>query len=212
MQDRAASVQGAVIRVSALNSDGTIASGASSCYVTDAFMHVTFTPNYDSGNEVLERNASGGICVAYKSPDTLKDITVEVELCEPDPELTQLLCGGTILSSGGQSVGWAGPSQGVDATPNGCAIEVWSYAVANGTRRGTNPFYHWVFPAVKLTPNGSRVVEDGALANVFSGTGTGNSGFGDGPANDWPFISDRPYQYARTSTAPLGQKGYVTVS
>lgn len=210
-QDFAASVQGAVIRVTALNADGTLVSGASACYVTDAFMHVSFTPQYDTGSEVVEKNASGAICVAYKSPDTLKNVTVEIEICEPDPELTQLLCGGTVLASGGKSVGWAAPSSGVDATPNGCAIEVWSYAVANGTRRGTNPYFHFVFPAVKLTPNGSRVIEDGALANVFSGTGTGNAGFGAGPSGDWAFVSDRPYQYARTATAPVGQKGYVTV-
>lgn len=210
-QDSAASVQGVVIRVSALNSDGTIASGASGCFVTDAFMHLSFEAVYEAGDDISEKNANGAICIAYKAPDTLKNVKLEIAICEPDPELTAMLAGGTVLVSGGQSIGWASPSVGADGIPNGCAVEVWSYAVAGGTRRPTNPYFHWVFPYVKLTPSGSRVIQNGALANVFAGWGLGNAGFGTGPKGDWPYVSDRAYQYARSATAPTGLKGYVSV-
>lgn len=210
-QDFAASVQGVVIRVTALNADGSVASGASACYVTDAFMHVSFEPQYEAGDDISEKNANGAVCIAYKAPDTMKNVKLEVAICEPDAELTAMLVGGTVLVSGGQSVGWASPSVGADGIPNGCAIEVWSIAVANGAKRPTNPYFHFVFPYAKLTPSGSRVIQNGALANVFAGTGLGNAGFGTGPKGDWPFVSDRPYQYARSATAPIGQKGYVSV-
>lgn len=211
-QDYAASVQGAVIRVTKLNSDGTLATGASSCYVTEAFMRVSFTPEYEAGDEVSEKNASGAICIAYKAPDTLKNVSIEVAICEPDPELTQLMVGGTLLTATGQTVGYAAPSVGIDGNPNGVALEVWSYAIQAGRRAPSNPFFRWVFPFVKLTPSGDRVIENGSLANAFSGTGLGNSGFGDGPGSDaWPYISDRPYQYARVPAAPVGQKGFVAV-
>src|SRR4051794_33523894 len=128
-QDYAASVQGAVLRVTRLNADGTLATGASACYVTEAFMRVSFTPEYESGDEVAEKNAQGAVCIAYKAPDTLKNVSIEVAICEPDPELTQLLAGGTLLTTGGATMGYASPSVGVDSNPDGCAIEVWSYAV-----------------------------------------------------------------------------------
>jgi hypothetical protein len=211
-QDYAASVQGAVLRVTRLNSDGTLATGASSCYVTEAFMRVSFTPEYETGDEVAEKNAQGAVCIAYKAPDTLKNVSIEVAICEPDPELTQLMVGGTLLTSSGQVVGYASPTVGVDGNPNGVAVEVWSYAVADGRRRGTLPYFRWIFPFVKLTPSGDRVIENGALANAFSGTGLGNSGFGQGPSSDWTYISDRPYQYARVAAAPVGQKGFVALS
>jgi hypothetical protein len=211
-QDYAASVQGAVLRVTRLNADGTLVTGASGSYVTEAFMRVSFTPEYEAGDEVSEKNASGAVCIAYKAPDTLKNVSMEIAICEPDAELTQMMVGGTLLTAAGQTVGYAAPSVGVDANPNGVAIEVWSYAIADGRRRSVNPYYHWVFPFVKLTPSGDRVIENGALANAFSGTGLGNSGFGDGPTGDWPFVSDRAYQYARAATAPIGLKGLQAVT
>ena len=209
-QDYAASVQGAAVRVTRLNANGTLASGASASYVMSAFIRVSFTPEYESGDEVTEKAADGTVCVTFQAPDTLKRVTLEVAICNPDPEFTELLAGGTILSSAGKSVGWAAPVAGTDPNPNGAALEVWSYAVAGGKRDGTNPYWHWVFPYVKMRQSGDRVIENGLMANTFEGWGVGNSSFGDGPTGDWPFISDRPYQYARSTTAPTGLTGYQT--
>lgn len=214
-QDNATSIQGAVIRVTALDATGAPATGTTTSYVMESFIHVSFTPNYDTGTEVTQKNASGQICVEYKSPDTLKNVTLEVSICEPDPEFTALLCGGTLLTDTGatpQSVGWAPAAAGTDPNPNGVALDVWSYAVQNGRRAGTNPFFRWLFPSTKLQPSGARVIEDGLLANVYSGDGVGNSAYGTGPGGDWAWVSDRPYQYARVPTAPTGQTGYVAVS
>lgn len=212
-QDYAASISGVVLRVTRLNTDGTLATGASACYVTDAFMRVSFTPEIEEGDEISEKNAQGLVCVSYKAPDTLKNISMELAICEPDPELTWLMTGGSLFTSGGQVVGYSGPETGVDANPNGVAVEVWSYAIASGSRRPVNPYYQWVFPSVKLVPSGDRVIENGALANAFSGTGVANTGFGDGPGTvaPWAYTTVSPYQYARVASAPIGSKGFVTV-
>lgn len=211
-QDYAASVQGAVIRVTRLAADGTLATGPSASYVTKSFIRVSFTPEYEEGDEFTEKQADGTVCVTFKAPDTLKRVTLELAICNPDPEFTELLSGGTILSDAGTSVGYAAPLAGTDPNPNGAALEVWSYAVQGGKRAAANPYWHWVFPYVVMRPGGDRVIENGMLANTFEGWGTGNVGFGDGPAApNWPFISDRPYQYARSATAPVGLNGYQDV-
>jgi hypothetical protein len=183
-------------------------------------MRVSFTPEYEEGDEITEKGANGVICVSYKAPDTLKRITMELAICEPDPELSALLSGGLLLrkdiSNGGatnvKSIGWAAPGVGDDPAGNGVAIEAWSHAVSGGKRASVLPYFHWVFPYVKMRQSGDRVIENGMLANTFEGYGLGNPGFGSGIDGRWefPVAAERPYAYARTSWAPTGLSGFYT--
>jgi hypothetical protein len=74
------------------------------------------------------------------------------------------------------------------------------------------PYFHWIFPYVKLRQSGDRVIENGLLANTFEGFGLGNGEFGSGPDDRWefPVASERPYSYARSSWAPSGLTGFYT--
>ena len=381
-QDYAASVQGAAIRVTRLDAAGNMKTGDLDSYTTSAFLRMSFTPEYEDGEEITEKAANGTVCVSYKAPDVLKRVTMELAICEPDPELTALLAGGVLLSrdlsnasgltvtgatissgtlnlymtsvtglSAGDnvtlsgltpttgtingiarvlgiaagtgsmsayskvtiateattaaskvisgatvatnvatittatahglvadqfvtlfnltsasgsvdykvkavtdstnftidytatngsltlgtsptssagilitdaevtkrsdtSVGWAAPLIGDDPAGNGVAIECWSYAVANGKRAATNPFFHWVFPYARLRASGDRVIENGLLANTFEGYGIGNAAFGSGPDGRWEFpgVTDRPYAYARSDYSPSQSllKGFYT--
>lgn len=211
-QDYASSIAGAAIRVTRLNADGTLVTSASASYVMTSFISVSFTPEYEEGDEFTQKDANGSVCVTYKAPDTLKRMTLEVAICNPDPEFTELVSGGQILATGGATMGYAAPEAGVDANPNGVALEVWSRAIQNGKNAPANPYWHWVFPYTVLRPSGDRVIEQGIMANTFEGFGLGNAGFASGPdsANPWPFpaAAERPYMYARVPTAPSGN-GFV---
>lgn len=211
-QNYAASVQGVAIRATRLNANGSTASGASGSYVLNSFIRVSFTPEYEDGDEITEKTASGEVCVTYKAPDTLKRVNLEVAICQPDPEWTELVVGGDLLVTAGQTVGWASEAIGTDGNPNGASLEVWSRAVSGGIQASVNPYIRWIFPFVKLRPTGERVIENGLLANVFEGYGVGNATWGDGPQNDWAFpaLTDRAYSYARVATAPTGLNGYQT--
>lgn len=298
-QNYAASVQGAAIRVTRLNADGTLATGTLDSYTTSAFMRMSFTPEYEDGEEITEKAADGTVCVSYKAPDRLKRVTMELAICEPDPELSALIAGGILLTrnesaatplsitsasissttctvslsdttgltaganvtiaglspasgtlNGIQrivavtpntsftfttaatgtvtastatvtlrddtSVGWAAPAIGDDPAGNGVAIEVWSYAVADGKRAAVNPFFHWIFPYARLRQSGDRVIENGLLANTFEGYGIGNTAFGSGPDTRWEWteVTDRPYAYARGDYSPSTShlKGFYTWS
>jgi hypothetical protein len=297
-QNYAASVQGAAIRVTRLNADGTLATGELDSYTTSAFLRMSFTPEYEDGEEITEKAADGTVCVSYKAPDRLKRVTMELAICEPDPELTALLAGGVLLTRNESSatalsitsasittgvctvslssttglavgdnvtiagltpgtsgtlngvrritglvantsftfttdavgtvtastatvtkrsdtsVGWAAPAIGDDPAGNGVAIEVWSFAVADGKRTATNPFFHWIFPYARLRQSGDRVIENGLLANTFEGYGIGNTAFGIGPDGRWEWteVTDRPYAYARDDWSPSTYhlKGFYT--
>jgi hypothetical protein len=217
-QDFAASVQGVAIRVTRLDAAGNLLNGAGDSYTTSAFLRTSFTPEYEEGDEIVEKSADGTVCVSYKAPDTLKRITMELAICEPDTELSQLISGGLLLrknfgtyaSPSNKSVGWAAPSVGDDPSGNGVALEVWSFAVADGRRASSNPYFHWVFPYAKLRQSGDRVIENGMLATTFEGYGLGNVTFGAGLDGRWeyPVASERSYSYARTDWAPTGLKGF----
>ena len=219
-QDYAASVQGVAIRVTRLDAAGNLLNGAGDSYTTSAFMRASFTPEYEEGDEIVEKSADGTVCVSYKAPDTMKRITMELAICEPDSELTALISGGLLLrknfgsfaSPDNKSIGWAAPSVGDDPTGNGVALEVWSFAVKDGRRSASLPYFHWVFPYTRLRQSGDRVIENGMLATTFEGYGLGNVLFSDGLDGrwEWPVSTERSYSYARATWAPTGLKGFYT--
>lgn len=219
-QEYAASIQGVSIRVTRLDAAGNLMNGSMDSYTTSAFMRVSFTPEYEEGDEITEKGANGVVCVTYKAPDTLKRITMELAICEPDPELSALISGGLLLRKNlgtaqdpnHKSVGWAAPGVGDDPAGNGVAIEVWSHAVKDGKRAGVLPYFHWVFPFVKMRQSGDRVIENGLMANTFEGYGLGNANFKSGLDGRWefPVAAERPYSYARTDWAPTGLAGFYT--
>lgn len=212
-QQYASSVLGMALRVSRLTPTGAIATGPEASYLTTKFISLSFTPEYEAGDEFTNKAANGTICATFKAPDTLKRVTLSLALCEPDPELTEMLAGGTLLTNAaGDSVGWSAPTIGQNATPDGVAIEVWSKAVADGKTAGTDPYYHWIFPYAQMHLAGERVIENGMLANSFEGWGVGNVAFGDGPAAPlWAFDSADAVAFARTAAYPVGE-GYQAVA
>ena len=217
-QDYAASIQGVSIRVTRLDAAGNLLNTPGDSYTTSAFIRVSFTPEYEEGDEITEKAADGTVCVVYKSPDTLKRITMELAICEPDPELTQLLSGGLLLrknlgtfaSPNRKSIGWSSPAVGDDPAATGVAVECWSHAIKDGKKSSTLPYFHWVFPYVKVRQSGDRVIENGLLANTFEGYGLGNTLFGTGLDGRWefPVATERPYSYARATWAPTGRNGF----
>jgi hypothetical protein len=215
-QEYAASIQGVSVRITRLDSAGNLLNGAGDSYVTSGFMRASFTPEYEEGDEITEKNANGVVCVTYKAPDTLKRITMELAICEPDSELSALISGGLLLRKNvdgtAKSIGYAAPGVGDDPAGNGVAIEAWSHAVKDGKKANVLPYFHWVFPYAKLRLSGDRVIENGMLATTFEGYGLGNATFQSGPDGRWefPVAAERPYSYARASWAPTGLSGFYT--
>jgi hypothetical protein len=187
-QDYASSIMGVAIRVSRLTPSGAIATGANASYVTSKFVSLSFTPEFEAGDEFTQKAAAGG---------TL--------LTEVDGADTK-------------TVGWKAPLVGVDATPNGVAIEVWSKAVAGGKVSGINRYFHWIFPYAQMHISGDRVIENGMMATNFEGWAVGNATFstsvtaltGTKPSPAWAYTTESPIAYARVDAAPAVQ-GYNLV-
>lgn len=220
--DYASSVQAVALRLTKLAATGAPAVGPKTSFVTDAFTRVSFTPEYEAGEEIQEKNAAGVLCTYYKMPDTIKKVNLELAICRPQPELYEFLAGGTLLMGAdpdatgpeeAEALGWASPVVGAPVSTDGIGIEVWTRAIVGGRPAAVNPYWRWVFPSTQTRMSGDRVLENGQLANAFSGEGLGNLAFDDGPQNDlsFPGAAASAMYYVRDSAAPIGVNDYQAV-
>ncbi len=132
--DGAASIQGCALRVSRLNTDGSIAIGANDSWAQDAIIKVTAKPNILKGTNILIQTACGSIYDDYKDFDRYQFFDVTVEIVDPDPEASELLSNGSgaVITAAGSSIGYQVPALAQQNIPAGCGLEVWTKAITAG--------------------------------------------------------------------------------
>jgi len=209
-RDGASSVMGNAIRITRLNTDGSIDPDFP-ILTTRGFISATFSPEFEEGDEIAEKRADGGVCISWKADDTLKRLNFSLALCAPDPEAAALLAGGKIiLDENGNVVGYTSPVVG-SVVGNPVAIEIWSTANVGGKPAAGQPYWHWVFPYVKVRYEGDREFGNSALTNEFTGQALGNAALvptGLNPNNvddSWVTYKEaleNPFSYVRTAALP----------
>lgn len=200
-------IQACALRVARLDSNGVPSPGANNLYVSDALVSMGFTAEQTEGEEFEMPNACGNI-ITFKDDDKLRRLNIELSLRVPDPELTELLAGGAVLTDG-EAVGYAWPELNEAPNPNGVSIELWAKRITEGGQIDPDfPYNWWAFPLSKLFVN-DGTFENGPFQPTFSGFATENENWFDGPLNDWPVASDRVLQYIPTATLPTTQCGYI---
>jgi hypothetical protein len=176
------------------------------------FVNVTFTPVYDGASTIQQQLANGTFSVTYQTSDVFHRIEASLQIAGPDPEFNEIVAGGTLLTEEDETVvGWSPAAEGAIDQPNGVCLEVWSLAIAGGRRATVKPYYHWIFPRLFLHPSDDRTFENDVLAWHFTGWGNSNPNFAGTGIPGWTWATDRPYQYARTDTAPAGINAYEVV-
>jgi hypothetical protein len=207
-----ASLQCVAIRVTALNADGTPAPG-NDMYVSDQLVKIDFNPDMEAGQEISNRGASGNLCVVYRTPDLMKRLTIELELCVPDPELEVLLSGGEVFYDSTDVtdvLGFKYPALMKDPTPNGISVEAFTRYVVDGYQSPDQPYMWWVFPRMYLR-KGNRTIDVNAMANVYDGFAGENPAWDGGPMGDWEQDSDSVVQAVFTDTIPTAKLGMQQV-
>jgi hypothetical protein len=206
------SVHAVRMRITRLGADGAPVVGANNMYVTSALTTLGFTEQYTDDEEIELKNGAGELCVYYKAPGSLKSLEVKLTICTMDPELAEILRGGTVLTASSTAVGYAAPAVGTQTQPNGISVEAWSRRIINGAMDNTRPYYHWVLPRVRFKRD-EQTLSNEAAQPAFTGVAEENDGWDDGPTNDWAFTSDRLYQYAEVAAAdlPAAAQGYLAV-
>ena len=191
------SLQTVALRVAQLDVNGSPDDGAANGYVTDAVIDVTLGADIEEGDEFVLKNGSGAICQTYRGCDRMKRATIEMNLCQLDAELLQLLIGGSVIRdlSGagvGDAIGYE-VADVDDACPYGVCLELWTLAW-DGSEQATPPFaggntivyWHFVLPRAKFQI-GDLTIENDFLTVPVTGFSEANSRVtSNGPFNDWP--------------------------
>lgn len=202
-------VQACRIRVARLEADGVPLPGANNLYVSDALVSLAFAWEVEAGEEISERNACGELKVNYRADDNLRRGNVTITLLTPDPQLSELLSSGSVITSGA-AVGYAAPSLGA-VNSDAVSIELWAKRIRDGRLDPTYPYAWWVYPWVDhLRPN-DHEHNSGNFDNVFVGEAYENDLWFDGPLNDWPAASSQVYQWIPTTSLPTASCGYQTL-
>jgi hypothetical protein len=185
-----ASIELAALRIATLTTSGAPSTGANKGYVTDSAIQLGVTVEVEAGTEFTQKNGLGAICATLKQPDTVKRVTLALELCQLDSQLLALLTGGASISSGGNVVGMQLPAVG--ATPPNLCVEAWTKAWDGGQQAidpVTSPaasYFHFVFPLVTWV-QGQFTMEEGFMVVPVTGSGSENSAItANGPFDDWP--------------------------
>lgn len=193
-------------RVGKLDSDGSPLAGLKNLYVSDAIVSLTMSLDLKAGQDFEQDNGCGNLCFAFKERDQIKGLNMQVSFCHADPELTYLLSGGDLITSGLNTVGYAAPEVGTIPNPDGVSLEVWTKNIEGSALDADFPYVRWVFGRTFWTP-ADRTFQAGPIIHPYTGEAQENVNFGNGPSNDWSYTSDRLWQYAGDTTLPSSECG-----
>lgn len=157
-------VRGKALRVTELDDCGAPADLQVS---SDGFISVTLSAELESGDEFIQKNANGALCVNERSPDELKRLNVEVDWCQVDPDVINLINGFPVeVDDAMDNVGFrvaTGPN------PNKWALEVWTGLSGNQCGPAGQCYGYLLVPFVAGATFGDIMVENAAA--TFQTTG-----------------------------------------
>lgn len=168
--------------------------GTQNGYVSNSQIQVQVGTNVTTGDSFEQKNGDGATCATYTASDTLKNITLQMDLCSADPILRSFLTGGALLTDPAHSflpVGYQAPSVTATVTAP-VSLEVWTRAYDGSTPAvptSTSPnaaYWHWVFPNCTFTED-TTTLSNGIATFPVKGISVENTALtANGPFNDWP--------------------------
>lgn len=114
------------------------------------------------------------------------------------------------------SIGSSYPALGVQASDNGVSMELWTKVYDGAGPAAVLPYLKHALPRTYWRPD-TREFTNAKMGMAFSGYAIENSGWGNGPFNDWVEASpssrslSRVYGNHRTATLPTPAIGYTSV-
>lgn len=203
-------VAACMVRVARLDSNGVPTPGANNLYTSDALTTFQFAWEVQAGDEITENNGCGVQVINFKAPDTLRRGNITIGIVTPDPQLSEMLSGGDVITSGA-AVGVSAPPLG-ELLENPISIEIWAKRIRSGHLDPVYPYARWVYPWVSNVRPDDHTQDNSALKPQFIGQAFENTNWFNGPLNDWPVASDRVYQWLPVTTIPSANCGYQTIA
>jgi hypothetical protein len=194
-------IRGKRLRVTRLDSCGNPPVAGAECGVvsTDGFISVSLSSEVEAGTEIITRKADGSLCVNERTADSFKRFTVEIQFCNVDPDLYELVTNANPYADyNAQVAGFTIGEGAVDAT---FALELWTGLTGAGCAPGAEEASGYLLlPFVNAGVLGDLEI-NGEAAIEFSLTGAftkGGNAWGVGP---YPVVADTGGEPAVLPTA-----------
>ena len=193
--------RGRVMRLTRLDECGAPVVGLTSTVVTEGFVSVTDTPNYQDPEEISQANANGSLCVDDQSEPALRWLDLAVQMCVTDPDAVNIMTGDPLVLDDAVAPNTVGYriDQGLTGSAN-FALEIWSGIPNQVCPASGFPYYgYWLYPWVKDVRWGESSVANAAyLLNFTARTQVGG---------DWGV---GPYDIRRDAAVPATLEPLLT--
>lgn len=175
--------RGRVMRLTRLDECGAPVEGTCSTLVTDGFVSVVDTANYQDTEEISVANANGALCIDDQSEPALRWLDLTIQMCTTDPDAVNMITGDPLVLDDAVAPNTVGYriDQGLTGSAD-FALEIWA-GIPNQVCPATGfPYYgYWLFPWIKDARWGeSTVSNSGYLLNFTARTQVGGA-WGVGP-------------------------------
>lgn len=155
-------IQARVARLIKLDVCGNPVTGASSAVVvTDGFVSINPSPQYQDGEEHTQRKANGEICVYQKDPSQLTRVDLTTNFCVLDPDAIVVITGERLLTT--NTITGTGVAYGEGILTARHSLEVWQPVTGAGAcdASGSQQYVYWAFMNV-----GNARIQDFAFENA----------------------------------------------
>lgn len=183
------SIQGLALRVTRLDSCCKPVTGTTCDFATsESFVTLNLTAEIEEPDEFIVKLANGKLCINEVGCATLKRFNVEINVCNADPDLFQIVSGvNTVVDFQGTVVGFE-----IDQNLGSCnrfALEFWTKVIGDQCTdpvTGATQYLYWLLPCVSNGRIGDITIENGPLTWTLTGEAIPSSAWGRGPYNVVP--------------------------
>lgn len=164
----AAAIKACRFRIIRLDECGKPVIGAKSVVSSKGFVSVSRSPEYEEGEEFVQKNACGELCINEKDDDRLKRINMGIQFCTIDPDAVEMTTGNRLLVDGlGDAKGWATSE---DTTVGGFSLELWQKVAGSVCNLAGDPLWHyWAWPFITNGTLGDMTFENGPFVFDVNG-------------------------------------------
>jgi len=165
------SIKGKVVRLTRLDSCGDVVFGSCSSLVSECFISVTLSGEFEAGTEYVQKSAWGDLCINDKDPDILKRVNVTVEFAELNPDALDFMTASNPVTSAGDTIG---ASWGTDPNETSFALEVWTKRTGVDCDPNDPEWGYFSVPYVRNGKlDGDITIENGSLTVSIMGEAFG---------------------------------------